>query len=96
MWTRDDLRTRVLADRQLFDAVVRNKRTFFKEGKARYELLDSYALASTPHEVLKTALAADYEDMASMFFPGTPVPEFSELVATLREIDAAVARWRSG
>ncbi len=93
MWTRDDLRTRILADRGLLDAVVRNKRTFFKEGKARYELLDTYTLNTTPHDALKASLEADYEDMASMFFPGTHVPTFSELLATRGEIDEAVAQW---
>ncbi|MEQ1569883.1 MAG: nucleotidyl transferase AbiEii/AbiGii toxin family protein [Myxococcota bacterium] len=96
MWHRDDLRARILADKSLLDAVVRNKRTFFREGKARYELLDDYTLNATPHEVLKLSLESDYGDMASMFFPGTPVPKFAELLATLGEIDEAVARWGTG
>jgi hypothetical protein len=33
--------------------------------------------------------------MESMFFPDAPVPAFDELLATLREVDAAVAAWAS-
>lgn len=95
MWQRGELRTRILADKSLLDAVVRNKRTFFREAKARYELLDEYTLNATPHEALKQSLEADYGDMASMFFPGTDVPPFDKLLATLAEVDAAVLAWRA-
>ena len=95
MWHRNDLRARVLADKSLLDAVVRNKRTFFREGKARYELLDHYTLNASPHEALKVSLEADYGQMASMFFPDSPVPKFHELLATLGEIDEAVSRWKA-
>lgn len=94
MWSRPGLKGCLLADRKLLAAVVRNKSVFFKEGKARYDLVDAFTLNATPHEALQTRLREDYAAMAEMFFPGTDVPAFDALLDTLREVDAAVAAWR--
>lgn len=94
MWARPDLRKRLLADKTLLLAVVRNKSVFFRESKARYDLAEGFVLNATPHEALGARLRADYGAMAEMFFPGTDVPPFDALLLTLRELDAAVASWK--
>lgn len=96
MWRAPALRDAVVAGRDLYRAVVRNKMTFFAEGKARYELAGSFALSATPHPGLDARLRADYAAMKDMFFPGSAVPAFDELVQTARQIDAEVADWPSG
>lgn len=96
MWAQVGVRGRVLAGRDLLQAVVGNKMVFFKEGKARYELVQRFKLNAVPHEALERRLRADYKAMESMFFPDAPVPPFDELLSTLREVDEAVAVWGSG
>lgn len=93
MWTRPELRARVLADPGLLRAVVDDELVFFEEGKAKYELVQRYELSATTHAALEERLRADYSAMESMFFPDAPVRGFDELRATLREVDAAVAAW---
>lgn len=95
MWSRPALKARLLADRALLLAVVRNKTVFFKEGKAKYDLVESFTLNATPHVKLEARLREDYAAMAEMFFPGTEVPVFDALLGTLREMDAAVAAWKA-
>lgn len=94
MWVRPKLRARLLSNRALLLAVVRNKSVFFKEGKARYDLVEAFVLNATPHMALETRLRADYAAMTEMFFPGTDVPPFDALLLTLRELDAAVGSWK--
>lgn len=95
MWERPELRTAVLASPTLLHAVVRNKTVFFKDPKARYDLADGYALAAAPHSVLEARLRADYREMREMFFPNSAVPDFDAVLASLREVDAAVETWKS-
>lgn len=95
MWSHPDLKASLLHSSSLLDAVVHNKKVFFKDGKARYELVEERLLNATPHMDLEGKLRGDYADMASMFFPGSAVPTFDELMTSLREIDATVASWRS-
>lgn len=92
LWHRAELRPRIESPK-LLDAVVANKQVFFKEGKARYELVSTRQLAATPHPTLEAALRADYAGMRSMFFPGSDVPPFDTLLTTLHEIDVLVASW---
>ena len=96
MWEQPALKARLLAGPTLLDAVVRNKKVFFKEGKARYDLVEERVLNATPHPELAARLRSDYADMASMFFPGSPIPSFDALMNCVREIDAEVGRWRVG
>jgi hypothetical protein len=96
MWRVPDVRDAVVAGRELYRAVVRNKATFFAEGKARYDLAESFALSAAPHADLEARLRADYMAMRDMFFPGSPIPGFDELVRTTREVDAEVAGWGGG
>lgn len=93
MWCTSDLRDAVLAGPDLYLAVVRNKTTFFAEGRARYDLAETFALSAAPHADLEARLRADFAAMRDMFFPGSPVPAFDDLVRTTREVDAEVARW---
>lgn len=93
MWSRPELRARLLADPALLTAVVRNKRVFFKDVKARYQLVEQGTLNAAPHAELEPRLRADYRAMAAMLFPGSPVPAFDDLLVSLAEVDAAVARW---
>ncbi len=93
MWTTPGVRAR-LQDPALLDAVVANKEVFFKEGKARYDLVRARQLQATPHDALSQMLRADHEAMESMFFPESPVPTFEEMITTAREVDALVASWR--
>jgi hypothetical protein len=95
MWEQPELRRTVLASPALLHAVVRNKTVFFKDPKARYDLADDFTLAATPHAVLEARLRDDYRAMREMFFPNWAVPEFDEVLASLRDVDAAVAAWRS-
>jgi hypothetical protein len=94
MWGRPELRERLVADPALLQRVVNHKKIFFKEGKARYELIDDFTLNAAPHDALEARLRDDYKAMESMFFPESEVPDFGELLATLREVEQAVARWR--
>jgi len=93
MWHRPELRARLAGSRELLLAVVRNKSVFFKEGKARYDLVEGFTLDATPHPALEDRLRGDYEAMESMFFPGSTVPPFDDLLGTLAEIDAMVRGW---
>ena len=54
----------------------------------------SRTLNATPHPDLERKLRTDFTAMREMFFPGSPVPTFEELMETLREIDAAVSAWK--
>lgn len=92
MW--GPLRGRLLAHPALLDAVVANKMVFVRQPSANYPLVLERTLSASPHPVLEEQLRADFVAMADMFFPGTPVPTFEEMMVTLREIDAAVAGWR--
>lgn len=94
MWSRADVKARILADRKLLLAVVQNKTVFFREGKARYDLVESFTLNATPHAELESQLRKDYAAMAEMFFPGRDVPAFDALLGTLHDVDAAVAAWK--
>ena len=93
MWHRPELRTRLLESPDILQAVVRNKAVFFKEGKARYDLIESFVLNAVPHSDLRARLRDDYDAMESMFFPDSTVPTFDELLTTLAEIDTAVREW---
>ena len=93
MWSRPELRARLLVDSALLTSVVRNKRVFFKDVKAKYELVEQGTLNAAPHAELEPRLRADYQAMAAMLFPGSLVPAFDDLLVSLAEIDAAVARW---
>lgn len=92
MWA--PLRERLMGDPQLLRSVVRNKMVFFTRPAAEYPLVLARHLCSTPHRALEAGLRDDYDAMrGAMFFPGTAVPTFEATLATLREIDAAVANW---
>jgi hypothetical protein len=75
-------------------AKAANKMVFFKQPSANYPLVLERMLNAAPHPALEEQLRADFMAMAGMFFPATPVPTFDEMLGTLREIDAAVGRWR--
>ncbi len=94
IWNTPALRTSLL-DRKLLQAVVENKTVFFREAKARYDLVTRFELSCAPHDALAKAMREDFAAMESMFFPGSPVPDFDDALATLREIDATVARWKA-
>lgn len=96
IWVDPTVNARLRTAPGLLQAVVRNKMVFFKEGKARYELVDSFILNATPHAELETRLRSDYIAMASMFFPNSTVPSFEQILSSLREIDEMVAMWREG
>ena len=93
MWRTPELRTRLVASPNVLQAVVKNKQVFFKDPKAKYELVEKFTLNSRPHPELEARLRRDYEAMRSMFFPSSPVPAFDELLVSLREIDEAVMTW---
>lgn len=92
LWNDSGVRGRV-ESAPLLDVVTRDKEVFFRETKARYELVGERRLSATPHTKLERHLRRDYVDMQDMFFPDTAVPEFDDLVGTTREIDALVASW---
>ena len=94
IWNAPKLRTSLL-NAKLLHAVVANKQVFFKETKARYELVTTFELNCAPHDDLATAMRADFAAMASMFFPESTVPSFDEALATLREIEVTVASWKT-
>jgi hypothetical protein len=96
MWVQPEVRAVVLGSPALLRAVARNKSVFFTDRKARYDLADGFVLAATPHGVLETRLRDDYRGMREMFFPSSVVPEFDEVLVSLRALDAAVAAWRAG
>lgn len=93
IWHQPELRARLLENPGLLQAVVRNKAVFFKEGKARYDLVEGFGLNAVPHPDLEARLREDYDAMESMFFPDSTVPAFDELLSTLAEIDATVGEW---
>ena len=92
MWT--PIKDALLGGPELLDAVVRNKMIFFRHPPSKYELVLSRTLNATPHPDLERKLRTDFTAMGEMFFPGSPVPTFEELMETLREIDAAVSAWK--
>lgn len=93
LWTTDSLRSALIEGPLLLDRVVANKQVFFREGKARYELVTGRQLAVVPHPALEAALRRDYAGMQSMFFPGTAVPAWEELRTTAMAIERVVAGW---
>jgi len=96
MWANVGVQRCLRDDRGLLRAVVGNKLVFFREGKAKYELVDQFVLNATPHVRLEEQLRSDYVAMRTMFFPDAQVPPFEALLATLHEVDAAVAAWALG
>ena len=92
IWNAPTLRTSLL-DRKLLQAVVENKTVFFREAKARYDLVTTFKLSCAPHDALAKAMREDFAAMQSMFFPASSVPTFDEALATLAEIDSLVASW---
>ncbi|HMJ14241.1 MAG TPA: nucleotidyl transferase AbiEii/AbiGii toxin family protein [Polyangiaceae bacterium] len=94
IWNTPTLRTSIL-NAKLLRAVVENKQVFFKETKARYELVTNFDLSCAPHDHLAKAMREDFVAMQSMFFPESNVPTFDDALATLKEIDVTVAGWKT-
>ena len=94
IWDTHELRTSIL-DAKLLQAVVHNKKVFFEDRKARYELVTTLDLNCAPHDALAATMRTDFTAMESMFFPESNVPTFDDAVATLKEIDATVAGWKT-
>lgn len=94
IWSTPTLRETLL-DPKLLHAVVENKTVFFREAKARYDLVARFELSCAPHTALAKAIREDFAAMKSMFFPGSSVPDFDDALATLTEIDETVARWKA-
>ncbi len=94
IWNATALRARIVADRALLRSVVHNKQIFFRETKARYEMVALLDLNCAPHEALEKAMREDFVAMESMFFPGSPVPAFEDTLTTLREIEQMVRAWK--
>ena len=94
IWKTPKLRTNLL-NATLLRAVVENKQVFFKETKARYELVTSFDLNCAPHDNLAAAMREDFAAMESMFFPASTVPTFDDAIATLKEIEVTVASWKT-
>lgn len=94
IWNTSTLRTSLL-DRKLLQAVVENKTVFFRESKARYDLVATLELSCSPHDALSKTMREDFAAMESMFFPGSAVPTFDEALATLAEIEKVVAGWKT-
>ncbi len=94
IWNAPKLRTSILSAK-LLRAVVENKQIFFRETKARYELVTNFELNCAPHDDLAAAMRADFAAMGSMFFPASAVPTFDEALATLKELDEIVASWKT-
>ncbi len=94
IWHTPHIKARLLNNAELLRAVVRNKQAFFREVKANYEAVVALDLNCVPHEALENTLRADFLAMGSMFFPGSPIPSFDETLATLRNIEQAVAAWK--
>jgi len=93
IWKTTALRTSLL-DSTLLQAVVDNKTVFFRETKARYDLVTKFELNCAPGDALAKLLRDDFAAMESMFFPGSTVPAFDDALATLKEIDATVSGWK--
>lgn len=91
MWL--PLRDRLVTDPGLLDAVVTNTIVFFHSLASNYPLISARTLNLRPPTEFERRLQLDFEDMATMFFPGSRVPTFDAMIATLREIEAAVAEW---
>ena len=94
IWSTPKLRASIL-NAKLLRAVVENKQVFFKDAKARYELVTDFDLNCAPHDDLATAMRADFAAMQSMFFPESNVPTFDDALATLKEIEVTVAGWKT-
>ena len=67
IWNAPKLRTSLL-NAKLLQAVVANKQVFFKETKARYELVTSFEPSCAPHEELATAMRADFAATVMVLF----------------------------
>ncbi len=94
MWNQGGgLRSRIQTGRELLLAVVENKQVFFKDRKARYELVLGNTLNAHPPPELEKRLRADYEAMQDMLFHQPEPPTFEELLEAAREVDELVAGW---
>jgi hypothetical protein len=56
-------------------------------------IVAAFELCCSRHAALEEAMREAFVAMRSMFFPGSTVPTFADLLATLREFDALVAHW---
>jgi hypothetical protein len=76
----------VLGDDGLLSAVVKHKKTFFRQASAKYDEAKRGTLRLVPAGDLLKAIRQDYEEMAEMFFEDPP--PFDELLQSLRDIEA--------
>ena len=96
IWCTPTIRDVLAKGRDLLRQVAEHKTIFFKEPKAKYELVAEFTLNCKPHAALEKTLRADFEQMQSemMFFANAKIPSFDEMNGTLRELEELVAGWK--
>ncbi|MGE3109335.1 MAG: nucleotidyl transferase AbiEii/AbiGii toxin family protein [Phycisphaerales bacterium] len=80
---------RAMADLSLLEAVAKHKSVFFHSGWANYENAKPGTLRLLPRAERLRELERDYDEMRGEMLFGTP-PAFEQLLAVLREMEAAV------
>lgn len=81
---------KALTDLSLLASVAKHKQVFFAQAWARYDLAEPGTLRLVPPDHRLSELEKDYKAMGQMIF-GAP-PNFSELIATLAELEARINR----
>ncbi|MBK9118329.1 MAG: nucleotidyl transferase AbiEii/AbiGii toxin family protein [Phycisphaerales bacterium] len=84
------VRSAALRDLQLLADVVEFKQRFYPSSWARYEDAKPGTLRLVPADERLAELRRDYRDMRQMLFGD--VPEFDEIVVSLRELEATINR----
>lgn len=83
-----DLVARTIADTELLEAIVENKRAYFFESWDWYPTARRGTFRLVPSAQRQKELAEDYHDMQHMI--AGDKPEFSEIIATLQQLEDSI------
>ena len=77
-----------LEDLDMLQSVVDFKDKFYHRGWARYDLAVPGTMALVPPQHVLDAVRRDYDDMRFMIYGH--VPEFEQLMGSIRELEEAI------
>ena len=84
-----DFGTDALKDKALLEAVVKHKKVFFKDNKAKYDEATAKSLRLVPQGEMRERFREDYGEMVQVMFSEEP-PSFDEIMDVLVEIEGKI------
>lgn len=82
---------KALADRNLYDAIVEHRRTYYALKYVDYDKHNPQAISFVPSIDVQELWAADYADMKRYFIYGSSL-SFEQLIARIKELQESVRR----